>query len=308
MSGKITLQQLHLFVQVCEKGSFNRAAQAVYLSQAAVSQHIHRLEKALGSQLFERTPQGTKQTISGRTLYDYATKILDLTAEAEQAISQLNEKVEEPLTIGATPGLSVYVLPDWLKTFQSQFPNTPLSLQTDSTRAILQEIQNGRLDFAFFVGNVSDLNINQFQQLWLQEISYKVVMTPKHPFAQGDTVSLDQLAQAPFLARQPHSRFRAWLDQTMSEQGITLRPIAEMDNPGVIKYALLSGLGISILPEYTIQREVDRGELCAKPVSNITLTRPVYLVWSEKRPFNTTQKSFLQALAQQLPPLQTIIK
>ena len=82
------LRQLRTFAAAAERESFTRAAEALNLTQAAVSQQIAALEKELDTQLFERRGRGVSLTAAGRRLYEYSCQILDLVAEASCAASE----------------------------------------------------------------------------------------------------------------------------------------------------------------------------------------------------------------------------
>src|SRR5687767_5107322 len=107
----ITLHKLRLFMAVYDRGSFNRAAQDLYLAQSVVSQHIQSLEGALGTLLFTRSARGVQPTQAGELLYACAQKILNLLAEAERDILQLNQEASHQLFVGSTLGISEYLLP-----------------------------------------------------------------------------------------------------------------------------------------------------------------------------------------------------
>ena len=115
----ITVQRLEIFLTVCQQGSFNKAADILFMSQAAVSQHMQSFEAAIGNRLFSRSARGVKPTAAGKRLEQYAKRILPLIAEAEQEIIDVANLKDQRLVIGATPGLSVYVLPQLLRQFQT---------------------------------------------------------------------------------------------------------------------------------------------------------------------------------------------
>lgn len=292
----IRLRQLRIFVLVFEQGSFNKAADVVRLTQSAVSQQMKQLEGALGTVLFERTPHGAIPTAAAQTLYEYATQILRLLAEAEAAVSQLNQLQNQTLTVGATAGISVYLLPGWLKRFQTEYPKVNLSVKTAKTEPLLDALRRREVAFAFFVDDMKDLETTGLARRELDEVEYFVVMNATHPWRDQEAIGLAQLQDASFLNRQPPSRYRRWLEREMAALGVRLNTAAELENPGVIKYALLSELGISILPEYAVVREVARGELLAKRLETGRLKRPLLLVWEEKRPFQPVQRAFLRSL------------
>ncbi len=303
----ITLHKLKLFIVVYERGSFNRAAQELYLSQSAISQHMHSLEAALGASLFERSPQGVQPTPAGELLYDYARKMLNLLAEAEREIMQVDQVQNHQLTVSATPGISVYLLPVWLQQFQVAYPNINVSLQTVLTAEVVRDVLNGRYDLGFLEGELEELDAEHLGKMRLLDIDYYVMVNSQHPWAALETIPAAELPQQPFINRQPASRTRHWLEHTLAQNQLKLKNIAELDSPGAIKYALLNRMGAAILPDYSVEREIERGEIHKLTISEFDLKRPLMLVWDKRQPFTPIQRAFITLLAQNAPQLQMLL-
>ena len=303
----ITLHKLKIFILVCEQGSLNKAAQALYLSQSAVSQHIQDLEASLGTQLLERSPRGTQPTPAGDVLLGYARQMVQLLAEAEHEIVQIDTAQSLQLDLGATPGISVYLIPRWLRDFQSDYDNINVSMQTGLTKDIIAGVMDTRYDLGFVEGTIDDLARDGMGQLPFYNLAYDVVVSADHPWATLSTITADQLAGHTFINRQPSSRTRQWIETVLGTHGIRLKTTTELDSPGTIKYALLDGGGVSILPRYAVEREVERGELTLLSIDGITLDRSLRLVWNQRIPFTATQRAFLNMLAPTAPQLSMLL-
>ncbi|MEM8860736.1 MAG: LysR family transcriptional regulator [Chloroflexota bacterium] len=296
----ITFQRLNIFMTVCEQGSFNKAASILFMSQAAVSQHIQAFEAAIGNQLFNRSSRGVTLTEAGKTLESYANQILPLVAKAEEAIIDVTKLKDQALQIGATPGLSVYLLPQLLKAFQVTYPNINLSIQSSLILESIARVKQRKLDFGFVEGHLSDLDTQEITVHELDPIHYVLLVPPQHRWAQlSAPVSPEKLKKEPFLHRQPTSRSRRWLETALSELGVTIENVAAvLDSPGAIKYSLLNQLGVSILPEYAVAREVERGELVQIKIQELDFVRPVKLIWDKNRILGPVQQAFLNLIIQ----------
>jgi DNA-binding transcriptional LysR family regulator len=303
----ITLHKLKLFIVVYERRSLNQAAQELYMAQSAVSQNIQRLEAALGVPLFERSPRGVQPTPAGEALYPYAWRILALLAEAERAIMLMSEK--QALNVVATPGVSVYRLPDWLQRFQRGQVNVSVSLQTALTAEVVREVLAGRYDLGFLEGELEELDQPTLGRMRVEDIEYFVTVRADHPLASQTTLSINELSQLPLINRQPTSRARRWLETRLQAYGVVVRSMAELDSPGAIKYALLSEgqLGFALLPRYAVEREAERGELALLRLDETDLKRPLLLVWDKRQPFTPIQRAFIALLAQDAPHLQILL-
>lgn len=303
----ITLHKLALFRTVYEQGSFNRAAQSLYMAQSAVSEHVQDLEAALGAKLFERSPRGIQPTTAGERLYEYAGRILDLVSEAERVIGQVQALEDRSLTVAATPGVSVYLLPRWLNQFREHHPNISVNLQTALTLDLVRDVLGGRYELGFVEAEPSEFNEPLLGWHRVQQVTYCVVASPTHPWRGRDTVSVAELLKEPFITRQPGSRARKWLEATLGKAAARLKIVAELDSPGAIKFALLNGMGVAILPDYVIEREVARGELLRLCLEGVNLERSLLMLWNEQRPFNPIQRAFLESLAISAPQVADLL-
>lgn len=303
----ITLQKLKIFTLVCEQGSLNKAAQTLYLSQSAVSQHIQDLEASFGTQLLQRTPQGTTPTEAGDILLDYARRVQDLLAEAEGRIMQIDRAQHLQLLIAATPGISTYFAPAWLRRFQAQYTNVQTSMNTERTIDVVRGVLQHRHHFGFIEGALNELAHDDIGSMILRHVPYDVVVHPDHRWSGCETITLDELVREPFISRQPASRTQQWLEQTLAWHGAALNTRTELDSPGTIKYALLDGVGVSILPRYAIAREVARGELARMTLLDVALERPLQILWALTRTLHPMQRAFLSSLATEAPMLRALM-
>lgn len=303
----ITLHKLRLFVVVYEKGSFNQAAETLYMAQSAISQHMHDLETDLGTPLFTRSSRGVQPTPVGDTLYDYARRILLLLGEAERAIIGIAGEETRQLSVAATPGVSVYLLPAWLQQFQKTHPTINVSLQTALTSEVVRDVLDNRYDLGFLEGELLELDQAGLGKMYYGDIDYFVLVNAQDEWATRETISLSELAARPFINRQPNSRTRRWLEATFNQQNVRLRNVAELDSPGAIKYALLNQMGVTILPSYTVEREVERGEIHLLRLAELELKRPLMMVWDKRQPFTPIQRAFIGMLAETATQLQILL-
>ncbi|MCC7450846.1 MAG: LysR family transcriptional regulator [Anaerolineae bacterium] len=300
----LSLYKLEVFSAVVESGSFSGAADRLYLTQPAVSQHIQDLEARLGVKLFKRGRRGVSLTAAGETLRDYTSCILRLVAEAESAVTNVEQLSGGQIRIGATPGAGMYLLPDWMRAFQRRFPNLAISLTTDVTAQVIAGILNHTLDMGFIEGEPD--NNGRLAQLVLQEVSQYVIVGQGHDWCGRETIAIHDLNGQPFITRTRNSQTRAWLDQLMNEYGVTVNVVAEFDNPEAIKQAVISGMGLAIMPEYVVRRERDLRLLRAVPVADAALVRTLKLVWDGQSPFKPAARAFLTHLSSQFPQVLSL--
>ncbi|MEM7032618.1 MAG: LysR family transcriptional regulator, partial [Chloroflexota bacterium] len=280
---------------VYDRGSFNQAAQNLLMSQSAVSQHIQSLEAAVGGKLFERTTKGVCPTVLGEVVYTHAQQILAQLVQLDQAISEQVGLINQPLTLGATSGVSHFLLPRWIKQFQALHPAVKVSIKTSFNDAVVQGVTAGHYAFGVTVGETATLPQTQVDWQIIRQIEYFVVVPRHHPWGEQIDVTPDQLMTAPFLNRRPTSRFRIWLESEFRHR-IHLTTVAEFDTPSMIIQALRNDVGVSILPEHVIKDEIERGDVIALPVQDFQLKRPLLLFWKKTPTLSAIQHAFIEAL------------
>lgn len=292
----LDLYKLDIFTRVVAAGSLSKAAEQLHMTQSGVSQHIRALEDALGTELFARGRRGVELTPAGQRLLSYCEGIFRLVAEAELAVTDVAGLRAGQLTIGVTPGVSAYLLPEWVQMFGQRYPNLAVSSQTGTSPAIVAELRSGMLDLGAIEGELDGADTD-IQQQPLREFDQYVIVGRRHPWWGRAEVHLSDLAGQPIVMRQSNSQTRAWLDQALREQSLTPRVIAEFDNLESIKRMVMIGTGLTILPLYTITAEQEVGALHPIPISGRPLRRTLRLLWRAARPLSPVAYAFRQMLA-----------
>lgn len=286
------LHKLQIFAQVAQAGSFSGAAERLFMSQPAVSQHMKELEEALGVQLFRRGRRGVTLTAEGRTLLDYTQRIFALAAEAEGAVLNVAKLADGQLNVGATPGISTYLLPEWVHNFQTRYPQLTVTTITATTPEIAAQLINGQLDLGFIEGELNSDDASRLHARVLCEVPQLVLVGPKHPFWSRPHIALKDLDGQTFVMRQPGSQSRRWLDDILNAHRAQPRIAAEFDNPEAIKRLVIGSVAIGVLPAYATRTEVAAGSLRALP-TDVPLTRALRAVWSNAVPLSPIAHAFL---------------
>jgi DNA-binding transcriptional LysR family regulator len=301
----LNLYKLDIFLQVVDAGSFSAAADRLLMSQPGVSQHIRDLERTLGVKLLTRSARGVCMTDAGKTLAGYARRMVALAAEAEVAVTDVANLAAGEVALGATPGVSVYVLAECVQSFRSRNPKLAVHVQTDITPHIVEMLLAHKLDIGVVEGELAPQALLAHHNL--EAIDHFVVVGRKHPFWDRSELTLADLAGQTLITRQRASQTRIWLEAIFAQQQIPLRIGAEFDNVESIKRAVMAGTALTILPDYAVRDDVALGLLRALPLSDQTLQRTLKLLWDSRRPFAPVTRAFLRHLAQRFPALLTLI-
>jgi DNA-binding transcriptional LysR family regulator len=303
----LDLYKLHIFAVVSQEGSFSAAAERLYMTQSAVSQHIKELETSLGRPLFQRGWRGVKLTPHGEVLNRYTGEIFELVARAENALMDIEHLTTGRITIGATPGLGIYLVPDWTLSFRARYPQITVALHTGVTSQIVSDVLAQRLDIGFIEGELNDHNPPRLSSLILEEIEQQVVVGFKNRFWEYETVCLEDLQHQSMVVRETHSHSRLWLEERLRHYGIETVIGAEFDNLESIKRAVSLGPCLAVLPPYVAQTEVAQGLLHMLPVQGKPFTRSLKLIWDSRVPFSPITRAFLTELSQRYSALNELL-
>lgn len=303
----LDLYKLQVFSVVVQEGSFSAAAERLYVTQSAVSQHIKELEASLGRQLFRRGWRGVTLTPDGEVLHRYTGEIFALVAKAENALTDINHLASGRVSMGATPGIGIYLVPEWVQQFRERHPQLTVALQTGITPQIVSDVLRQRLDIGFVEGELDDHPPARLASLVLEEIEQRVVVGFKHPFWDSRQLRIEDLRQQSMIVREASSQSRIWLEQTLQQHGVTPMIGAEYDNLESMKRGVALGMCVAVLPPYVVQAEVDQHLLRMIPLEGKPLTRSLKLVWDAQGYFSPITRAFLVELSQRYPALNDLL-
>ncbi|MFQ3565474.1 MAG: LysR family transcriptional regulator [Aggregatilineales bacterium] len=294
---------MRIFAVVVQEGSFSAAAQRLYLTQPAISQHIADLEARLGISLFVRGRRGVILTPQGQVLYRYAEQIFSLIAEAERAVMNADGLAEGQLIIGATPGAGAYLLPEWVRAFRARYPVILVTIQTAVTGHIIRDLKAQRLDLGIVEGEIKAHQVRGLTVIPFQKVEQYIVVGPQHPWRGRASIPITALIDQPIVMRPQGSQTRLWLEKSLRRLGLSAQIEAEYDNLESIKRAVAGGKGVAILPDYAVQQETAHGALWRISIEGAPLMRTLKLLHPRTTHMSATASAFLKVLEAHYPVL-----
>ncbi len=298
-----SLHQVEIFQTVATEGSISRAAEMLYLSQPAVSQHIRALEKDIGVQLLVRGRRGVTLTPAGEVFLKYARQLLRLSREAREStvLTAQRGQQRQYLHIGATPGIGACLLPHWMNDFYASNHHITLALKVLSTSELVRRLAGPELAFAVVGDAINRSSVVEVTHLWDEEAV--IVVGRGHPLWGKEQINAEELSQHAFVMRENNSLAHAWELQTLAEFGVNPRTVAEFNTTAAIKQAVSTGMGIALLPCFSIRNELDSGRLKCVRLAEGTLRRPIHLLWTPTSLQLPGAEAFVQFLTQSLDRL-----
>lgn len=256
----LDLSRLRIFVAVARAGSFTRAAEELSLRQPTVSQQIQVLERGLRTRLFERLGRGIQLTTAGTALLGYAERILELVDEAQAATREAAGLALRTLRLGAGNTLATYILPDLLARLRWERPDVVVQIIVGNTEQLIDAVLDHRVELALVGSPILDnrLSIHPFLRDELV-----VIAPPDEPWSSRSSIRLDELHSQTLLMREPGSALQASLQEILREHEVEPEHTITLGNLEAIKRSVEAGLGVSIVPEIAVRREVQSGALHA---------------------------------------------
>lgn len=270
------LERLKTFCLVVEKQSFSQAAEVVSRSQPAISQQMTALEEYYGVRLFDREARGVVLTEAGQILYKYAKQLLRLHQEAQEALDGFKGLKHGQLVVGAAGTIAHYFLPRPLGLFRQRHPHVVISLIEADTEELCQLLRDRKIHLAFVEEEVSTRGLDATPFL-TDELVLSV--HKKHPWVMRSAVSLAEVAKEPFICHEPSSPLQRFIEETLAEAGIDhLNRFLSFSSIEAVKAGVESGLGVSILPLYTIAKERAMGTIVVVPLEGASIHRELTML------------------------------
>jgi DNA-binding transcriptional LysR family regulator len=292
--------QLQAFVEVARRGSVTRAAEALHVTQPALTARLNALERAVGTKLLVRRRGGVRTTEAGDAFLPYAERALQAVADGRAALTALARGEAGRVSVGASPAVSTYTLPTIIKRFTDRHPGVQVTVRTGHSEEMLELIKRDEIA----VGLLRAFNDPEIEQFTLYEDELVLVVHPDHPV--GDRVRLADLGDEQFVMFDPASSYHELTSAIFLEAGIVPRGVMEVDNTDSVKKMVEQGLGVAFLPNVSVADEVRNGRLRIVAVEDrVPPRRPIVAVRRRDagEPGGATA-AFLELLRELRPELQ----
>ncbi len=286
----IDSRQLLAFCTLVQTGSFTDTARELSLTQSAISHSVKNLEEDLRCQLVTRTGRKIHITDDGEELYRDAQAILHQMEAARNRIQDRANLGRGRLRIGASTTACQHILPNVLREFNECFPDCILSITPADTPELLEMVRRHEIDLAIVVspGTVKDIVV---KTLFSDELV--LVTSPIHPFAQQNTVKMDEIAQERLVLYNKSSHTFSLIEQTFRQNKLALQNYIELGSMEAIKELITINYGVSFLASWIVEKEVARGSLTRIKVGRSKILREWGICYANEKKLSITEETFL---------------
>lgn len=269
----LNLHLLRLFTTVVRTGSFSRAADALHISQPAISKGVRDFELQVGCRLLDRTPKGVRPTREGQALVRHADILFAAERAAEDELMSLRSLDSGSLRIGASTTIATYMIADYLGTFHRTYPGIELHLVIANTTDIADQMLAHDIEIALVEGPVDDDELES--HAWRTDVM-RLIVDPQHCFATRTEVSGAMLREETLIVREPGSGSREVVVQALAAQGIEPARTLEIGSTEAIKQAVAAGLGVAIVSGTAVSDQVTLDRLKVVPMRDLQIERTLW--------------------------------
>jgi len=257
------LRQLEYFVAVAEERNFTRAAQRIHVAQPAVSAQIARLEREVGQRLLDRSRRETRLTAAGEAMLPHARAALSAVAHARLAIDELAQLVRGTVTLGTVTSHNLDI-PALLADFHRAHPAVEITLSTDTSAALIDDVQSGVLDAAIVSVGPHEVPLGLAVEVVTDE-AIDAAVCLDDPWAGRTSIGVAQLVERRLIALPMGAGIRAQLERACAAAGLTPHVAFEANTPVALAELAARGLGVAIVPRSVSRTHPGLAPIAIKP-------------------------------------------
>jgi DNA-binding transcriptional LysR family regulator len=292
-------RRLQVFHAVAKQMSFTKAAETLFMTQPAVTFQIKQLEERYNTRLFERGHGRVALTPAGQIVFDYAERILALSAELDTRLKEMTGRLSGPLLIGASSTIAEFMLPRVLGEFKSRYPDVRARLFVANSGTVESRVGEHSIDVGLIE---APSHLPTLATEPCSEDELLVVVSPTHPLARLKSVTPKQLLPHSYISREEGSGTREFTDLYLRKAGVAedeLKAEMELGSPEALKGVVSAGAGFAILSELAVEKEKKLGDLVAVPLQP-RLVRTLSLVYPKEKFRSRLVSTFVEFAKQRL--------
>lgn len=288
----MNLQYLKAFYVTVKLNSISKAAKELHLTQPGLSMQIQSLEKDLEVTLLTRSNKGVKLTEAGEVVFDYANTILSMQDNIERDLKNLKTNKKE-LLIGSCKAVGEYALPCSIYIYKQEYEDVDINFEIHNTDDVIKTLYDRTINIGIIHGNkkVPDIKTEKIT-------SDRLLLVTSLPLMK-DTISLNEFKKLPLIFREKESGTHQTIKKALNENNIKIEDlniIYELNSMEAIKTSVLSGKGISFIPELSIKRELKDGNLKEIKIEGLDIFSEFFIAYREDHSISMYEQEFINFL------------
>lgn len=282
---------LKTFVTAARKGSFRIAAERNFITQPAVSQQMRTLEQQFGCKLFQRQGKNVTLTDSGKILLHYAENILHEYQEAQEHIQNIESEYVGTIRVATVHSIGLYKLQPLIRKYLARHPRVRVKLEYSQSQPIYEMIQNQKTDFGFVAYPRSFQSIEN--HIFHNE-PLVCIQSPFKPVFEKKRIQLSDLNRQPYITFSANVPTGKAIDNFLKDNHVLPQYIQDYQDIETLKSSVQVGMGFSIVPRSTIDRELKQKDLEAVQVKGLNIERPLAVIMNKNKSLTKSMRGFLK--------------
>lgn len=295
MAGRVLeIRQLRSFIQICQEGSFSKAAAALGIAQPVLSRQIKMLEADLGVTLFYRHGRGANPTAEGLRLLASASEIMVGLARLREEVTEERGVPRGKVTLALPPFLATVLAVPLMQHISQHYPHVSLHILDGFSGYLHEWLLEGRVDIAVLneASRSRAISVEPLMSIGLLLVG-KPTSAWNKMVGSGPSISARRIGGVPLIiAEKPHG-IRRVVEQLFSKLGTEIQVAYSIDSLAAQKELIAAGLGVGILPYSSVKLELETGRLCASAIVKPRIHQDCVLVTSAERPVTLAMRTII---------------
>lgn len=288
----INLNELQVFLQVVDSGSFSRAAKRLNLSQPAVSQSIRSLEKNLEVDLFIRSGRRVTLSEAGQALTPMARELVTSARRVKETMASLSGDVIGEINIGCSTSSGKYILPRLIASFRQLYPHVRINILIGDRRRVTNWLLEGRVNLAVSSRIIEHRHFD-LRPFFTDRI--ELIVPAGHRWAAFGRIFPEDVLDEPVILREEGSGTTSVLFEALREFDISadmMNVSMILGNAEAIEMAVAEGLGVAFISQLSAARGLELGRVVPITVEGLQLEREIYVLRNHNHPATNAQNIF----------------
>ena len=290
----MNFNQLKAFYYSVKCGSLSAAAEALYITQPAVTKQIQQLHATYGIKLLNRFGKKMVLTDAGEVLYDFASKIFEAEIQAEEILRDFQQRKSGRIRIHASESFGAYYLPFMVNLFRKKYP-APIQISVNifPNPVVIENTAKLETDLGFVSYPL------EHKKLLVREVledRLVLIAPPSHPFSRKKVLHPRHLEGQPIIMHEKGSGTRDIIDAFLRNNNLSVSISLELSNNEAIKRAVEQGMGLSLISEHVVREEIHGKKLKAIPFADPSLKRKFYLIHHKDKYLSQPLQIFIQTV------------
>lgn len=292
------LKALKIFCDVVRHRSFSEAAAENAISQPGASQMVSQLEEHLGVRLIDRSKRPLTATPEGEVFYEGCRKLVQRYESLEEEVRTFHDEVAGRVTVASIYSVGLSHMNRFVQEFMQKHPKANVRIQYQHPDRVYELVESDQVDLGLVSYPKASRSIRAIA--WRDE-PMVLVCSPKHALATRSELELADLNGLDLISFDPELQIRRELDRLLGCHKVEMQVVMEFDNIETIKRAVEIDAGVALLPEPTVDKELQTGSLVARQLHGIALSRPVGIIVRAGKQLGRTTRRFIEMLQAQQP-------